>query len=340
MSSADTSGWDRPLSRAMRADGAPAFLDDYVAAGGYEGLRRALRGAEAGGRHEDRDRLRPARPRRRRLLHRAQVEHDAAGRRTRRTPSTSSATATRWSRAASRTATCSPATRTCSSRACWWPPTPCRRTRATSSCERSTTSPTPASSRRSPRRPRAGYLGERILGSGFSFEIFLHESIGRYICGEASAMLNALESQRPNPRARPPHMTGAGLYARPTVVNNVETLCAVPSIVRNGADWWKSLSALARGRHQDLRRRRARAAAGLRGAADGHLDARAHRGARRRHAARLRAARREPRRGLDGVRPRRRHRRRHGLRLDGDRPAAASAPARWSCSTTRRAPSA
>jgi NADH-quinone oxidoreductase subunit F len=56
-------------------------------------------------------------------------------------------------------------------------------------------------------------------------------------------MLNALESQRPNPRARPPHMTGAGLYARPTVVNNVETLCAVPSIARNGAEWWKSLSA-------------------------------------------------------------------------------------------------
>jgi NADH-quinone oxidoreductase subunit F len=88
-----------------------------------------------------------------------------------------------------------------------------------------------------------GYLGEHILGSDFSFEIFLHESIGRYICGEASAMLNALESQRPNPRARPPHMTGAGLHARPTVVNNVETLCAVPSIARNGADWWKSLSA-------------------------------------------------------------------------------------------------
>ena len=58
-------------------------------------------------------------------------------------------------------------------------------------------------------------------------------------------MLNALESQRPNPRARPPHMTGAGPVARPTVVNNVETFCAVPSIVRNGVDWWKSLSALA-----------------------------------------------------------------------------------------------
>jgi NADH-quinone oxidoreductase subunit F len=67
------------------------------------------------------------------------------------------------------------------------------------------------------------------------------------MCGEASAMLNALESQRPNPRARPPHMTGAGLYARPTVVNNVETFAAVPSIVRNGAEWWKGLSVTAEG---------------------------------------------------------------------------------------------
>jgi NADH-quinone oxidoreductase subunit F len=87
-----------------------------------------------------------------------------------------------------------------------------------------------------------GFLGGDILSSGFSFDIYLHESVGRYICGEASAMLNALESQRPNPRARPPHMTGAGLYSRPTVVNNVETFAAVPSIARNGADWWKSLS--------------------------------------------------------------------------------------------------
>jgi NADH-quinone oxidoreductase subunit F len=87
-----------------------------------------------------------------------------------------------------------------------------------------------------------GYLGEDVLGSGFPFDIELHVSIGRYICGEASAMLNALESQRANPRARPPHMTGAGLFSRPTVVNNVETYMAVPGIVRHGPDWWKDLS--------------------------------------------------------------------------------------------------
>jgi NADH-quinone oxidoreductase subunit F len=92
-----------------------------------------------------------------------------------------------------------------------------------------------------------GYLGEDVLGSGFRFDIELHVSIGRYICGEASAMLNALESQRPNPRARPPHMTGAGLFSRPTVVNNVETYMAVPSIVHHGPDWWNDLSVIDEG---------------------------------------------------------------------------------------------
>jgi NADH-quinone oxidoreductase subunit F len=86
-----------------------------------------------------------------------------------------------------------------------------------------------------------GYLGEHILGSGFSLEIYLHVSIGRYMCGEASAMLNALQSDRPNPRWRPPHMASAGLWSRPTVVNNVESLCCVPPIVRLGPERWKSL---------------------------------------------------------------------------------------------------
>jgi NADH-quinone oxidoreductase subunit F len=84
----------------------------------------------------------------------------------------------------------------------------------------------------------AGYLGDDILGSGFGFQIFVHLSAGRYMCGEASAMLNALEGKRANPRARPPHMTGAGLWGQPTVVNNVETLCCAPSVLRNGAQWW------------------------------------------------------------------------------------------------------
>jgi len=84
----------------------------------------------------------------------------------------------------------------------------------------------------------AGYLGDDVLGSGFGFQVFTHLSAGRYLCGEASAMLNALEGKRANPRARPPHMTGAGLWGQPTVVNNVETLCCAPPVLRHGAQWW------------------------------------------------------------------------------------------------------
>jgi NADH-quinone oxidoreductase subunit F len=86
-----------------------------------------------------------------------------------------------------------------------------------------------------------GYLGERILGSDFNLEINLHVSIGRYMCGEASGMLNALQSDRPNPRWRPPHMASAGLWSRPTVINNVESLCCLPGIVRLGAERWHAL---------------------------------------------------------------------------------------------------
>jgi NADH-quinone oxidoreductase subunit F len=88
----------------------------------------------------------------------------------------------------------------------------------------------------------AGYLGKNILGSDFSFDIVVHRSGGRYICGESSAMLNAIEGKRPNPRHSPPRSTEAGLWAKPTVVNNVETLANVPHIIRNGAGWFKDLA--------------------------------------------------------------------------------------------------
>jgi NADH-quinone oxidoreductase subunit F len=93
----------------------------------------------------------------------------------------------------------------------------------------------------------AGLLGERILGSDFSLTLHTHTSAGRYICGEASAMLNSLEGRRGVPRARPPHMASAGLWARPTIVNNVETLCCVPGIVARGAQWWIDLGRTAEG---------------------------------------------------------------------------------------------
>lgn len=86
-----------------------------------------------------------------------------------------------------------------------------------------------------------GYLGEHILGSEFSLDIILHTGAGRYICGEETALLNALEGKRATPRAKPPFPLVSGLWGRPTVVNNVETLCNVPHILRYGVAWYQSL---------------------------------------------------------------------------------------------------
>ena len=81
----------------------------------------------------------------------------------------------------------------------------------------------------------AGYLGPNILGADFSLELHLHISAGRYICGEETALLNALEGRRANPRAKPPFPPVVGLWGKPTIVNNVETLCNVPHIVEQRA---------------------------------------------------------------------------------------------------------
>jgi len=88
----------------------------------------------------------------------------------------------------------------------------------------------------------AGYLGRDILGSGFGLDVHLHISAGRYMCGEESALLNALEGRRAMPRSRPPFPPVVGAWGLPTVVNNVETLCNVPHIVNNGAEWFRGLS--------------------------------------------------------------------------------------------------
>jgi NADH-quinone oxidoreductase subunit F len=88
----------------------------------------------------------------------------------------------------------------------------------------------------------AGYLGKNILGTGFNLEMHLHTGIGRYMCGEETALLNALEGKRATPRTKPPFPQISGLFGKPTIVNNVETLCNIPHIVNNGADWFKSLS--------------------------------------------------------------------------------------------------
>ena len=86
-----------------------------------------------------------------------------------------------------------------------------------------------------------GYLGDNILGSGYSLHMHVHVSAGRYICGEETALINALEGKRAIPRAKPPFPQVSGLWGRPTIVNNVETLCNVPHILAYGADWFRSL---------------------------------------------------------------------------------------------------
>lgn len=88
----------------------------------------------------------------------------------------------------------------------------------------------------------AGYLGKNIAGSDFHLEMHLHTSVGRYMCGEETALINALEGKRANPRNKPPFPQVSGLFGKPTIVNNVETFCNIPCILKNGADWYLKLS--------------------------------------------------------------------------------------------------
>jgi NADH-quinone oxidoreductase subunit F len=88
----------------------------------------------------------------------------------------------------------------------------------------------------------AGYLGKNILGSGWSLELHLHVSAGRYMCGEETGLLNSLEGKRAIPRAKPPFPPVSGLWGKPTNVNNVETLCNVPHIINHGPVWFQKLS--------------------------------------------------------------------------------------------------
>ena len=86
-----------------------------------------------------------------------------------------------------------------------------------------------------------GYLGKNIFGTGYDLDMTVHTGGGAYICGEETALLNSLEGRRGLSRIRPPFPAIEGLYACPTVVNNVETLANVPAIIMNGADWYKNI---------------------------------------------------------------------------------------------------
>jgi NADH-quinone oxidoreductase subunit F len=87
----------------------------------------------------------------------------------------------------------------------------------------------------------AGFLGKDILKSGYQLDLVLHRGAGAYICGEETALLSSLEGYRGQPRLRPPFPAVEGLYASPTAINNVETLCNVPHILVNGAKWFAGI---------------------------------------------------------------------------------------------------
>src|SRR5690606_28831792 len=88
----------------------------------------------------------------------------------------------------------------------------------------------------------AGLLGRDILGTGYDLEVTVHLGAGAYICGEETALINSLEGRRGEPRLKPPYFPAAvGLYMKPTIVNNVETISNLPHIVENGAEWFKNL---------------------------------------------------------------------------------------------------
>jgi len=88
----------------------------------------------------------------------------------------------------------------------------------------------------------SGWLGENIAGSGFSFHVHVHRGAGAYICGEETALIESLEGKPGEPRVRPPYPPAYGYMGLPTLVNNVESFAAVPSIICNGSSWFRSLS--------------------------------------------------------------------------------------------------
>jgi len=86
-----------------------------------------------------------------------------------------------------------------------------------------------------------GFLGNNIFGTKFNFNIHIHAGAGAYVCGEETALIESLEGKRGEPRSRPPYPVTNGLWDKPTLINNVETLANIPAIMRNGAEWYRSL---------------------------------------------------------------------------------------------------
>ena len=86
-------------------------------------------------------------------------------------------------------------------------------------------------------------IGKNACGSGYDFDLYVHRGAGAYICGEETALLESLEGKKGQPRLKPPFPAGAGLYGMPTTINNVESIAVVPTVLRRGSDWFKSIGA-------------------------------------------------------------------------------------------------
>ena len=202
----------------------------------------------------------PARPRRRGLPDRPEVELHAApvpGRR-----STWSATPTKASPAPARTATSWPTTRTSSSRAWRSPPTRWASASATTTSTARSSRSTIASKRRSRRRAPPATWATTSWAASFSFQLHAFHGFGAYICGEETALLESLEGKKGQPRFKPPFPASFGLYGKPTTINNTETFAAVPWIIRNGGAGLPRDRQAQQRRHQDLLGGRRRRAAG------------------------------------------------------------------------------
>jgi NADP-reducing hydrogenase subunit HndC len=97
-----------------------------------------------------------------------------------------------------------------------------------------------------------GFLGKNIFGTDFNFHMHIHAGAGAYVCGEETALIESLEGKRGEPRTRPPYPTTNGLWNKPTLVNNVETLANIPAILRNGPGMVQSVRHTLQPRHQSL----------------------------------------------------------------------------------------
>ena len=214
----------------------PREIGHYLAAGGYQGFQKALgMTPDAGDRRGDR--LRPARPRRRGLSHWDEVEVRAPGG---RQPEISDLQRpTRAIRARLWTARCWRAIRTPCLRACSSPPTPSARAKASSTCARSTHWRSSSSNAPSARCASATCSARGYSGTDFRFDIEIKEGAGAFVCGRGDRAHRLHRRQaRHAAAAAAPFPANAGLWGKPTNINNVETFANLPPILTNGAAWY------------------------------------------------------------------------------------------------------